>query len=139
MTEPKTTIDIDRTPLTDLVALFMERAGQLQKTGLQEEFDTRYNWLIEEIEELEEAITNGDNIEIDDALADIVWMAIGWLYKRHGKVVGNKIIREVNRANIDKVDPIEEMVFYPGTTKVGKKATWRGPDHETTYREAGLE
>ena len=138
MTEQKTTIDIDRTPLTDLVAIFMERAGQLQKTGLREEFDTRRNWLNEEFEELELAIATRNEIETDDALADIAWMVIGWLYKRHGKVVGNKIIREVNRANIDKVDPIEEMVFYPGTTKVGKKATWRGPDHETTYREAGL-
>lgn len=128
--------------LIGCIELFMTRAGQLDETGLSHLSTPgrRLAWLQEEIQELIDAMGTGKPADVDDALVDIAWQALGWLYKRRGLAVARAQIREVNRANIDKVEPIENMVFYPDDpTKVGKPDGWQPPDHHSILEQAGME
>ena len=133
---------IDHTDINplDAVLMFMERAQQDKPFGVYEaEKMGRFDWLESEWEELLEARRTGDQVEIDDALVDIIWQAMGYLLKRRGSAITKEIMDEVTRANISKVEPVNEIVFYPGTTKVGKKPTWVPPMHLDTYARHGLE
>lgn len=140
MTKPPYPVDLGN--ITECIELFMSRAGQLDETGLSHISTPgrRLAWVQEEVQELIDAMGKGKIADTDDALIDIAWQVLGWLYKRRGIDVARAQIREVNRANIDKVEPIENMVFYPDDpTKVGKPENWTPPDHETILDQAGLE
>lgn len=107
----------------------------LADTGVDVDADMLHKLVIEEFDELVEAGSEANEIEFDDALIDLAFSSIALLYKRRGTQLGNAMITEVCRANMDKVDPIENMVHYPGTNKVGKPEGWVGPQHARLIAE----
>lgn len=118
-----------------VVAEFMSRAGMLDETGVDVEALVLHKLVAEEFDELVEAGAERDEIEFDDALIDLAFSSLALLYKRRGTQLGNAMITEVCRANMDKVDPIEDIVYYPGTNKVGKPVGWRAPEHARLIKE----
>lgn len=111
----------------DAVETFMERAGQLEEIGIEESAH-REEWLDEEFRELKEALAEGNQAMVDDALHDIVWIAWGWGVARRGRKLNRVLADEVTRSNMDKVTPVEDIIRYPNSTKVGKKPGHRDAD-----------
>jgi hypothetical protein len=127
---------LDADSFVPVISYFMTVAGQLQDTGL-DKADEQLEYLYEEIRELQEAIDKGDEIEIDDALIDIAVTAISAVYKRRGHDVAGLMVGEVSRANLSKVSPLDKIVRYPGTHKVGKPEGWIGPRHDKIIEAYG--
>lgn len=130
---------VDHTEINvfDAVVMFAQRAQQLDEVGFEAAEDAgRYGWLRSEFAELVDARREGNELEIDDALVDITWQALGYLVKRRGPVVAKAIMDAVSWNNIQKVEPVEDIVFYPGTTKVGKKPGHQPPDLAAAIAEA---
>lgn len=63
-------------------------------------FKFRYEFLIEEIEELAEAYRNNDLVKISDSLADIVYIALGTAH--HFNIPFDEIFEAVHDANMKK-------------------------------------
>lgn len=126
----------DPTDLFETVAFFMRQAGQLDTITTDEDDDYHYR-IEEEYKELAKAMLLGDQVEVDDALADIIVTAVGWLYKRHGVPVGKAIVAEVNRSNLTKVVPYDAIVFYPDSNKVAKPAHFSPADLPKAVEAAG--
>jgi predicted HAD superfamily Cof-like phosphohydrolase len=86
-------------------------------------FINRYDFLMEELLELESAHAMGDIVGAADALADLVYVALGTAYQMG--IPMNQVWAAVQRANMAKV---------PGVTKrnMGNDATkpdgWVGPE-----------
>ena len=125
------------TDLYGTVAHFMRVAGQLDNPGTRDDDDDYHARLEEEFRELSSGMLLRDEVEIDDALSDIIVTALGWLYKRHGVPVGQAIITEVNRSNLTKVTPEDRIVYYPGSNKVAKPPHFSPADLPRAVTEAG--
>jgi NTP pyrophosphatase (non-canonical NTP hydrolase) len=70
-----------------------------------EEVDLRMLLTLEEVEELAQAMTDGDVVEVADALADIVYVVYGTAL--HYGIDLDAVVREVHRSNMSKLPPCE--------------------------------
>ena len=86
----------------------------------------RLDMLLEEVEELRDGCVKGDLTEIADALADIIYVAIGTAIF-HGIPLA-RIFDEVHRSNIAKI--VDGKVLRNKDGKVIKPAGWKAPDVE---------
>ena len=109
--------------LIEDVAIFMDASGQ---TVPGPELANLYLELVrEELTELAEAITTDDIVEVADAIADSVWVLLGYGLAR-GLPMGC-IWEEVARSNLEKIGPTG-LVLKDANGKVIKPAGWRPPD-----------
>ena len=97
-------------------------------------FDYRLNFLEEEMTELRRARAEGDLAEIADALADLVWVALGTAH--YCGIPFDAVWAEVKRANMDKRkwregDPVKPRArggVSLASVEVIKPEGWRPPD-----------
>ena len=105
----------------------------LMKTG---EFWYRYNFLKEELKEFEDAWNEGDLPKAADAIADLVWVALGTAH--HMGIPFDAVWAEVVRANMAKVRA--SGADDPRSTRknafdVVKPADWVPPDVEGVLKK----
>ena len=111
-------------PIQDIVKLNEERYG-LSFNPTQ-----AYNKLYEELEEFKEANLNNDNIEMLDALNDIIVIAIGEIRKMEYNPIYtlNEVVKEISSR---KQDVIQEVRWKEGDKKPGEKwfkDKWQDPE-----------
>lgn len=85
----------------------------------------RLDLLEEEYTEYKDAVSQGDIVEIADALADMVYIIYGTAL-----VYGidlKSVLEEVHRSNMDKLDQDGKPIYYPNG-KVKKPQDWTPPD-----------
>ena len=121
------------------VVKFADKFGipRLAKPGLLDDntFCFRVGHLREEVEEFTEAHCDGDLEAAADALADLVYVAIGTAVCMG--IPWDRVWDEVQRANMEKV-----RARTAGDSKRGnaldvvKPAGWRKPDHSWLVRKA---
>jgi len=87
--------------------------------------------LYEEVCELDKALKDGDSLEVADALADIVYVAIG-SFVVNG-LPFDKIMFEVHRANMDRVPMSTNRAKYDAVKPTG----WEPPDLQSIITEFG--
>jgi len=87
--------------------------------------------LYEEVGELGKALKDGDILEVADALADIVYVAMG-SFVVNG-LPFDKIMFEVHRANMDRVPMSTNRTKYDAVKPVG----WEPPDLQSIITEFG--
>lgn len=87
----------------------------------------RCDLLMEEVNEMHEAIITGNAEELTDALIDIVYIAIGTLDL--AKVDTAKAWNEVQRANMSKIRGIKPGREHSGGFDVIKPDGWTAPCH----------
>lgn len=78
---------------------------------VEDRIDLRVNLLKEEVQELEDALTSGDIVEVADALADTMYVLCGAILEFG---LGDKfyeIFKEVQRSNMSKACGTEEEAF----------------------------
>lgn len=97
------------------------------------EFDRRIGWMREEINELE---ASGNIIDDVDALADLIYFALGFFVEMG--VDGSKIFEIVHKANMDKLR--EGEVKYRSDGKVHKPDDWVSPEEKIReyFRSLGV-
>lgn len=105
----------------------------------QEMIDFRMRFLREELQELQEALDARNLGNFADALADLVWVALGTAH-----VFGipfEAIWAEIRRANMEKEKAIpgDPRSKRNATFDVVKPDDWRPPDHERALRQYGAE
>ena len=93
----------------------------------------RLRLLKEEVEEFENAHKNRDKVEMADALADIIYIAVGTANIMN--IPLDKVWDEVQRSNMDKVDPTTGKVKKREDGKVLKPDGWKGPQIEKVLEE----
>jgi predicted HAD superfamily Cof-like phosphohydrolase len=102
-------------------------------------FDYRVNFLEEELKELYEAYLENDLVKVADALADLVWVALGTAH--YLGLPFDEVWSHVKRANLDKVLAGDHAKPHKrGTAEVIRKPPdWVGPEDgiRTALRRAG--
>jgi predicted HAD superfamily Cof-like phosphohydrolase len=88
-------------------------------------YELRLRLLEEEFEEFKEAHKNKDKVEMADALADMIYIAVGTANVMN--IPLDKVWAEVQRSNMDKVDPETGKVKKREDGKVLKPEGWQGP------------
>lgn len=87
----------------------------------------RERLLAEEVRELSDALTEGGNIvEVADALADIIYIAIGTALEFG--IPLDRVWAEVQRSNMAKVDPATGKAAHRADGKILKPVGWTPPD-----------
>lgn len=84
--------------------------------------------LREEFNEFVEANDRGDVVEVADALADIIYVAVGTALE-YG-IPLDRVWDEVQRTNMAKIDPTTGRVRRREDGKILKPAGWTAPDIE---------
>jgi predicted HAD superfamily Cof-like phosphohydrolase len=84
----------------EMLEEFHLAAGNLGRGGFTGSAELRQRLLDEEVQELRDAIVAGDLAEIADALADIVYVAIGTAV--FYKIPWDEVFAEVHRSNMTK-------------------------------------
>jgi predicted HAD superfamily Cof-like phosphohydrolase len=74
----------------------------------RERANSRSNWMSEEIEEFQAAIRAGDVTEALDALADLIYFALGTAVELGGQLALPLMFQRVHEANMSKFDHSEE-------------------------------
>jgi len=87
--------------------------------------------LYEEVGELGKALKDGDILEVADALADIVYVAMG-SFVVNG-LPFDQIMFEVHRANMDRVPMSTNRAKYDAVKPTG----WEPPDLQSIITEFG--
>ncbi len=106
---------------------FMRACDQSVEGWNQEQFNLYVNLIDEEYnEELKEAITNCDPVEIVDALTDILVVTIGALHSMGADAEG--AWKEVMRTNFAKIDKDTGKVRKREDGKVLKPLGWEPPN-----------
>lgn len=82
--------------------------------------------LREEFNEFVEANDHGDVVEVADALADIIYVAVGTALE-YG-IPLDKVWDEVQRTNMAKIDPTNGKVRRREDGKILKPKGWTAPD-----------
>ena len=104
---------------------FMQACGQTTDVLNQEQFELYSNLIREEVKELQVARDENDEVEILDALIDILVVTVGALHSRG--VDADGAWKEVMRSNFAKVDPRTGRVNKREDGKVLKPANWEPP------------
>jgi predicted HAD superfamily Cof-like phosphohydrolase len=107
---------------------FMEAVGQTTDSWNRTQFELYLSLIDEEHnEELKEAVTNEDTIEILDALVDILVVTIGAINSIGADAEG--AWNEVMRTNFAKIDPVTGKPFHKREDgKVLKPKGWQPPN-----------
>ena len=113
----------------DKVGIFMKTFGQevKDKSSLSDEKinQLRLNLIEEELDELKEAMSNKDLLEVADALTDILYVTYG-----AGHAFGinlDKCFEEVQKSNMSKLDESGKPI-YNDSGKVMKGPKYFKPD-----------
>jgi len=111
------------------VKIFMQTFGQEVKTkpsfSTEKINDLRYNLILEEVDELKQAINNKDLLEVADALTDILYVTYG-----AGHAFGidlDKCFEEVQNSNMSKLGKDGNPIFND-SGKVMKGPNFYKPD-----------
>jgi predicted HAD superfamily Cof-like phosphohydrolase len=105
---------------------FMKACDQTTDVWNQEQFDLYVNLIEEEFKELKEAIAAGDQVEILDALEDIMVVTAGAIHS--AGMDGEGGWKEVMRTNFAKIDKETGKVRKREDGKVLKPVGWTPPD-----------
>lgn len=82
--------------------------------------------LREEFNEFAQANDRGDIIEVADALADVIYVAVGTALE-YG-IPLDRVWTEVQRTNMAKIDPVTGKVRRRDDGKILKPEGWTAPD-----------
>lgn len=104
---------------------FMIAGEQTVDRYNQQQLDLYVNLIKEEVSELEEAITDDDNVEKLDALIDILVVTIGAIHSMGAD--GQGAWDEVMRSNFSKVDEATGKVIKRADGKILKPDTYFPP------------
>lgn len=85
-----------------------------------------YMLIQEERKELEAAYTARDEVEEFDACLDLIWVTIGYMLARGWPIMEGW--KEVERSNLDKIDPETLQVIKRSDGKVMKPEGWTPPN-----------
>lgn len=111
---------------------FHEKLEELGPDILEELLNFRYNFLKEELSELQKSIDDQNSEEIVDALIDLCVVAIGTL--NLFKVDGHLAWDEVHQANMSKEVGIKNGRPNPlGLPDLVKPEDWKKPSHEKNH------
>ena len=91
----------------DDVEIFMEACDQTE-TGFGEQSELYLKLIIEEYNELYEAYTNKDIVEIADACADLKWVIEGLEHTLN--IPQQDVWDEVARSNLSKISPTGKVL-----------------------------
>lgn len=108
------------------VLQFMQAAGQTVLNRNDKQAELYLKLIKEELQEFDEAMQAKDDVEIADALADTMWVMIGYMLSRGWDAYG--IWNEVARSNLAKIDPATGKVLKREDGKVQKPEGWSPPD-----------
>jgi len=104
---------------------FMRACGQTTDEFNSEQLNLYYNLIQEEVRELQMAYDEEDNIEVLDALIDIMVVTAGALHSLG--VDANGAWKEVMRSNFDKIDSRTGRVTRREDGKILKPTNWEPP------------
>lgn len=108
---------------------FMTACDQQVDGSTKEQFDMYVNLIDEEYnEELKVAIAANDQVEVLDALIDILVVTIGAIHSMGAD--GEGAWKEVMRTNFEKIDKETGKVRKREDGKVLKPLGWRAPELE---------
>ena len=107
---------------------FMRACDQSTEQWNLAQFNLYVNLIDEEVKELKEAINNCDNVELLDALTDILVVTIGAINSMGAN--GEGAWNEVMRTNFAKIDPVTGKVRKREDGKVLKPEGWTPPNLE---------
>ena len=105
---------------------FMKACDQTTSVWNQAQFDMYVKLIDEEVTELKEAIAAGDQLEILDALEDIMVVTIGAIHS--AGMNGEGGWKEVMSTNFAKIDKETGKVRKREDGKVLKPVGWVAPD-----------
>ena len=105
---------------------FMRACDQTVDSFNQEQFDLYVNLIEEEFKELKVAIANNDNVEVLDALLDIMVVTAGAIHSMGANGEGGW--KEVMRTNFAKIDKETGKVRKREDGKVLKPQGWTPPE-----------
>lgn len=97
----------------------------------------RLELILEEAQEYAEAESNGDLVEMADALADLVYVAYGAALE-HG-IDLDHVLQEVQRSNLSKLHHETGLPIYREDGKVLKGENFSPPDIDTVLKQQGWE
>ena len=107
---------------TESVKLFMQASGQQFNYETAELYASLVD---EELDEWFQASQVNDEVEEFDACLDTIWVIIGYMLARGWPVADGWA--EVERSNLDKIDPETHTVLKRADGKVLKPKGWVGP------------
>lgn len=115
----------------DMVAEFHEKFGHpvSETPGLipDDRADLRWNLIYEELNELEYAQSEGDLVEIADALGDLLYVVYGAALE-YG-IDLDDVVEEIHRSNMKKLGADGKPVPHPTVPgKIGKGPNYSPPD-----------
>lgn len=116
----------------DFHRAFGQRIGSVPELPDSEERSLRIKLLIEEVAEYSEAENEHDLVEVADALADIIYIALGTAVS-YGIPLDN-VFEEVHRSNMAKLVDGKPLKREDG--KVIKPAGWKPPDVEGVLKKS---
>ena len=105
---------------------FMKACDQTVESNNSQQFGMYVNLIKEEYDELNVAIDNNDQVEVLDALIDILVVTLGAVHSMGAD--GEGAWKEVMRTNFAKIDKETGKVRKREDGKVLKPANWRAPD-----------
>ncbi len=105
---------------------FMKACDQTTENFNADQFALYVNLIEEEFKELKVAIDNNDNVEVLDALLDIVVVTIGAMHSMGANSEGGW--KEVMRTNFAKIDKETGKVRKREDGKVLKPQGWTPPE-----------
>ena len=108
---------------------FMRACDQSTEQWNLAQFNLYVNLIDEEVKELKEAINNCDNVELLDALTDILVVTIGAIHSMGADAEG--AWKEVMRTNFAKIDKETGKVRKREDGKVLKPLGWEPPNLKT--------
>lgn len=89
--------------------------------------ETQYQCVLEEVEELKQAVLEDNNIETLDALCDVIVTCVGLAYLKGFDIRG--AMEEVNRSNFSKFDDEGKPIFRDDG-KILKHSNYTKPELE---------
>ena len=107
---------------------FMKACDQTVESNNSQQFGMYVNLIKEEYDELNLAIDNNDQVEVLDALIDILVVTLGAVHSMGAD--GEGAWKEVMRTNFAKIDKETGKVRKREDGKVLKPVGWTGPKLE---------
>ena len=106
---------------------FMQACDQTAENVMNaEQYDLYQKLIAEEVDELDDAIKNNDQVEQLDALIDILVVTIGAIHSMGADAEG--AWNEVFQTNLAKIDPQTGKVTKRDDGKVLKPDGWKAPE-----------
>ena len=99
----------------------------------EETYQLRLRLLEEEFQEFKDAHKDRDKVEMADALADIIYLAVGTANVMN--IPLDKVWAEVQRSNMDKIDKTTGKVKRREDGKILKPEGWQGPQVSKVLKE----